>query len=53
MANQLKGKEVRRVVSVRMEPSQKEMLIKKFGSVQAAVDYLIQNSKKIRAKAKE
>lgn len=48
MANQLKGKEVRRVVSVRMEPSQKEMLIAKYGSIQAAVDHLIKNSMRVK-----
>jgi hypothetical protein len=41
MANNLKGKEVRRVVSVRMEPSKKDKLIKRYGSIQAAIDWLI------------
>jgi hypothetical protein len=36
-----KGKEVREPTSIRLEPSQKEFIIKVFGSVQAWVDHCI------------
>ena len=51
MAQPLKGKEVRQVVSIRIEPSHKEFLIVRFGSVQAAIDYFIK--KATRSKTKE
>ena len=38
MTARLKGKEVRQVVSVRMEPSKKALLVKRYGSVQEWVD---------------
>lgn len=41
MSAKIKGKAVRQVVSARMEPSAKKKLIKKYGSIQKAVDWLI------------
>jgi len=52
MANNLKGKEVRKVVSVRMEPSNKTMLIKRYGSIQSAIDFLILNTTGTKEKKK-
>lgn len=40
----LKGKEPRQVVSVRMEPTDKTNLKKKYGSIQAAIDWLIETT---------
>lgn len=52
MANNRKGEEVRKTVSVRMEPSKKEMLIRRYGSIQEAIDWLIVNTIEVpRAKA--
>jgi hypothetical protein len=41
MPAKLKGKEPRPVTSIRLEPSEKALLIKCFGGVQAAVDSLL------------
>ena len=45
MARPLKGKQARKLVSIRLEPSEKERLIKLFGGVQAAIDYLLKSVK--------
>lgn len=45
MARPLKGKENRKHVAIRLEPAEKELLIKHFGGVQAAVDALIESLK--------
>jgi len=36
-----KGKEVRETTSIRLEPSQKELIIKVFGSLQKWIDHCI------------
>jgi hypothetical protein len=41
MPAKLKGSEVRRNISIRLEPKQKEEIIKLFGSVQKWVDQCI------------
>lgn len=41
-----KGKEVRETTSIRLEPSQKEFIIKVFGSVQAWIDHCINSLNK-------
>lgn len=41
-----KGTEVKLVTSIRLEPSEKELLIKHFGGVQAAIDGLLEKLKK-------
>jgi len=41
-----KGTEVRKIVAIRLEPSEKELLIKHFGGVQAAVDSILEKLKK-------
>lgn len=41
MAAIRKGKEVRKVTSIRLEPEQKKRIIKVFGSVQVWVDQCI------------
>lgn len=41
-----KGTEVRKNVMIRLEPSEKELLIKHFGGVQAAVDSVLAKLKK-------
>lgn len=49
-----KGKEVRKIVAIRLEPSEKELLVEKFGGVQAGVDHLLESlkgSKKATRKA--
>lgn len=46
MARPLKGTESRRIVAIRLEPSEKELLIKHFGGVQAGVDSLLEKLKK-------
>lgn len=46
MARPLKGDSNRRHVAIRLEPSEKELLIKHFGGVQAAVDSVIEKLKK-------
>lgn len=45
MARPLKGRQARKLVSIRLEPSEKEKLIKQFGGVQAAIDYLLKGLK--------
>ncbi len=45
MSRPRKGIEVRKSVSIRLEPSYKAMLIKKFGTVQNAIDHLIEKVK--------
>lgn len=46
MARPLKGNENRKLVAIRLEPSEKELLTQHFGGVQAAIDSLIQKLKK-------
>ena len=46
MARPLKGTTNRKIVAIRLEPSEKELLIKHFGGVQAAVDSLLEKLKK-------
>jgi hypothetical protein len=41
-----KGIEVRQVTTIRLEPSEKELLKKHFGGVQAAIDSVIEKLKK-------
>lgn len=50
MARPLKGDENRIQLSIRLAPSEKELLIKEFGGVQAAVDSLLERLKKKAAK---
>lgn len=45
MVRPLKGKQARKLVSIRLEPSEKEKLIKQFGGVQAAIDHLLKGLK--------
>jgi hypothetical protein len=44
MSAKLKGKEVRQVCSIRLEPKTKNQLLKKYGSLQAAIDSLVKLS---------
>lgn len=46
MARPRKGEELRKLVAIRLEPSEKELLVKHFGGVQAAIDDMIEKSKK-------
>jgi hypothetical protein len=46
MARPLKGSERRRKITIRLEPSEKELLIRLFGGVQAAIDSLLESIKK-------
>lgn len=41
-----KGIEIRKNVMIRLEPSEKELLVKYFGGVQAAVDNVLEKLKK-------
>jgi hypothetical protein len=41
-----KGLELRKNVCIRLEPSEKELLIRHFGGVQAAVDSVLEEIKK-------
>lgn len=41
MSAKKKGKEVRKVSPIRLEPKIKQKLIKKYGGLQAAIDHLI------------
>ena len=41
-----KGVEVRKIVAIRLEPSEKELLIKHYGGVQAAIDSILEKLKK-------
>jgi hypothetical protein len=43
----LKGKENRKQVMIRLEPSEKEKLVQVYGGVQAAVDSLLKSLKKL------
>lgn len=45
MARPLKGNEPRKLVCIRLEPKEKERLIKKYGGVQAAIDFLLKRTK--------
>lgn len=40
------GAEVRKVTTVRMEPSEKELIEKEFGGLREAIDYLLIKIKK-------
>lgn len=51
MARPLKGESNRKLASIRLEPSEKELLIKHFGGVQAAIDSLLENLKKKEQKS--
>jgi|LakMenEpi03Aug12_release.lakeMendotaPanAssembly.Ray.scaffolds.fasta_scaffold1318279_2 hypothetical protein len=42
MSAKRKGSEVRRPMSIRLEPKQKDQIIKLFGSVQKWIDYCIE-----------
>jgi hypothetical protein len=42
MARPLKGLENRQKVTIRLEPSEKELLLKHFGGVQAGIDWLLE-----------
>lgn len=44
-----KGKEVRQTTSIRLEPSQKEHIIKVFGSVQVWIDQCLEVLNKTKA----
>lgn len=46
MGRPLKGETARQNVCIRLEPSEKELLKKHFGGVQAAVDYLLEKLKR-------
>lgn len=46
MSRPLKGNEARKHVAIRLEPSEKELLIKHFGGVQAAIDSVLEKLKK-------
>lgn len=50
MARPLKGNDNRKPVGIRLEPAEKELLVKHFGGVQAAVDHLIEKLKKKSSK---
>lgn len=50
MSRPLKGKQARKLVSMRLEPDEKELLKKYFGGTQAAVDYLLGSIKRFEAK---
>jgi hypothetical protein len=45
MSRPRKGQQVRKSVSIRLEPADKEMLAKQFGTIQKAVDHLIEKVK--------
>lgn len=45
MANKLKGEEPRIVISARIEPPDRENLIERYGSVQKAIDFLVNITK--------
>ena len=45
-----KGTEVRKIVAIRLEPSEKELLVKHFGGVQAAIDSILEKLKKKKDK---
>ncbi len=51
MARPLKGDDNRKGVAIRLTPSEKELLIKEYGGVQAAVDSLLKNLKKKEQKS--
>lgn len=42
MTAKRKGSEVRQTMSIRLEPKQKEEIVKLFGSVQKWIDYCIE-----------
>jgi hypothetical protein len=50
MARPLKGDEPRKNVMIRLEPSEKELLVKEFGGVQAAIDHLLAKLKRKKGK---
>lgn len=50
MANRLKGSEPMVVISARVEPTSKQELIDKHGSVQKAVDFLVNITKQLGGK---
>jgi hypothetical protein len=43
MGRPIKGKEVKQVCSIRLEPKIKKALIKKFGSLQVAIDSFLES----------
>jgi hypothetical protein len=45
MPAKLKGKEVREVTSIRLEPEKKKQIIKLFGSVQKWIDSCLEGKK--------
>jgi hypothetical protein len=48
MPAKLKGSEVRRNMSIRLEPKQKDEIIKLFGSVQKWIDHCIEVLSKVK-----
>jgi hypothetical protein len=50
MSRKPRGKEPRKLVAIRLEPSEKELLIKNFGGVQAAIDSVLEKLKKFKKK---
>lgn len=53
MARPRKGTEARKLVAIRLEPSEKKLLIKQFGGVQAAIDQILTELKMEEALKKE
>lgn len=49
MARPLKGKQARKLVSIRLESEEKELLKKYFGGTQASIDYLLASIKRFQA----
>ncbi len=47
MSRPLKGNAPRENVCIRLEPSEKELLIKHFGGVQAAIDSVLEELKNL------
>lgn len=43
------GKQIKEVFSIRLEPKSKKLLITKFGSVQKAIDILIDKQKALHS----
>ncbi len=47
MSGKPRGEEPRKLVSIRLEPSEKALLIKHFGGVQAAIDSVLEELKNL------
>jgi hypothetical protein len=50
MARPIKGDDYRKGVAIRLTPSEKELLVKEFGGIQAAIDFLLEKLKRKRDK---